>query len=225
MGSLKESEFLMRSRQVVTKSDPEVLDNLQIVASKIGAKIVILKSRGKEIGQFTFKSGRRFYFLPFSLDINPVGAATLARDKDFATRFLAKMGYPVVEGKAFVLPQSSTTHLKKTIDRAYRYAQQLGDLVVVKPNSGSLGRGVWVVNTNRSSLQRALKDAFNHDDTVLVQGYVRGRNYRIVVYNDTIIIAGEQTPLSIIGDGNKTVAQLLRKKTEGASSQRKHIEN
>ena len=41
------------------------------------------------------------YFRYNTLDLNPVGASDIAKDKDYATFFMKKMGYPTIVGKTF----------------------------------------------------------------------------------------------------------------------------
>ena len=35
------------------------------------------------------------------MDLNPVGASDIAKDKDYANFFMKKMGYPIVPGRTF----------------------------------------------------------------------------------------------------------------------------
>src|SRR3989344_4793730 len=83
------------------KSEHLVLAGLlQKLAKKIGARVV-LEPEWKIAGQIVFKSGKKSYFRYNTLDLNPVGASDIAKDKDYATFFMHKMGYPTIEGKTF----------------------------------------------------------------------------------------------------------------------------
>jgi hypothetical protein len=73
---------------------------LKKIAPKVGAKVVV-EPRWGIVGQITFKNGRRSYFRYNTLDLNPVGSSDVAKDKDYATFFIRKMGYPTVPGRAF----------------------------------------------------------------------------------------------------------------------------
>lgn len=190
----------------------EVLENLQRVAIRMGAHIELKPSR-TTIGQFKLKDGRVCYFLPSSLDINPTGAATLARNKDGASYFMSRMGYRVVEGKAFTLLSGNTRERNRTIDRAYRYATRLGLPVITKPNSSSRGRGVTLAHTKREFYE-AIEEIFLYDNVALVQRKAIGRDYRIVVLDGTVITACERRPLSVTGDGRLTIKALLQQKQQ-----------
>lgn len=186
---------------------------LQKIAPLIGAK-VLLEPVWRIVGQITFKSGKRSYFRYNTLDLNPVGASDVAKDKDYANFFMARMGYPVVpRSKAFFRNDWGKLIgiTNRGIDAAYKHAQKIGFPVFVKPNSGSQGRGVALVHT-KLAFYRAVSTVFKDDRIVLVQKPVFGRDYRVVVLDGKVISAYERIPLSVVGDGKKTVRELLHAK-------------
>lgn len=191
---------------------------LKKLAPKIGAK-VILEPTWNIAGQITFpgragKNGKRSYFRYNTLDLNPVGASDISKDKDYAAYFMQRMGYPVARGKAFYSNEHcENIGSKRNMDAAYRYAQRIGFPLIVKPNSGSQGEDVALVHTARD-FYRAMRAVFRHDKIALVQKYVSGRDYRIVVLDDKVISAYERIPLNIVGDGRSTIAQLLKRKSK-----------
>lgn len=69
---------------------------LRKVAPRLGA-VVTIEPVWQIVGQIAFKNGRKCYFCYSTLDLNPMGASELARDKDFANFFLKKEDYPVVK--------------------------------------------------------------------------------------------------------------------------------
>jgi len=186
---------------------------LQKIAPSIGAHILLEPEWGIA-GQITFKSGKRSYFRYNTLDLNPVGAADIAKDKDYANYFMRQLGYPTVPGSKTFFSSKWAEVLginHRCIDDAFRYASQLGFPVVVKPNSGSQGSGVAIVHTKRS-FYRALRAIFMQDRIALVQKPVVGKDYRLVVLDDEIISAYERVPLNVIGDGSASVSTLLARK-------------
>lgn len=187
---------------------------LQKLAPRIGARVV-LEPEWKIAGQIVFKGGKKSYFRYNTLDLNPVGAADIAKDKDYATFFMRKMGYPTITGKTFFRKEwAKKIGSRRDIDAAYRYARRLRFPVVVKPNSGSHGSGVFVVHGKRE-FYRAIRAVFREDKVALVQRVVRGRDYRVVVLDTQVISAYERIPLSVVGDGRSSIKMLLRKKQRG----------
>ncbi len=189
-----------------------VLANLlQKLAPRVGAR-VLLEPEWKIAGQIRFKGGKKSYFRYNTLDLNPVGASDIAKDKDYANFFMRRMGYPTISGKTFFSDEwREAIGSKRDINAAYRYAKKLGLPVIVKPNSGTQGIDVALVHT-KQEFSRALKQIFKHDRVALVQKQVHGQDYRIVVLDKEIISAYERIPLNVVGDGRATIRQLLAKK-------------
>lgn len=184
---------------------------LKKIAPTIGARLVLEPEWGI-VGQIIFKSGRKRYFRYSTIDINTMGASEIAKDKDYANFFLKKSGYPIIEGQSFFSKiWAEAIGSKKNIQAAYKYAVKLGFPVIVKPNSGSQGVGVTKV-FNKQELYKALNFIFARDRVALVQRPVVGKDYRIVVLDNKIISAYQRVPLSVTGDGQTTVLQLLKRK-------------
>lgn len=186
---------------------------LERIAPKIGAQVV-LEPEWRIAGQITFKNGRRSYFRYNTLDLNPVGASDIAKDKAYAEFFMARMGYPVVPAtKTFYSAAwaKAIGRPNRSLAAAITYAKRLGLPVVVKPNSGSQGSRVSVVR-RESDLSDALQAAFAVDKVVLVQRQVRGRDYRLVVLDSRIVSAYERIPLNVVGDGRTDVDGLIRRR-------------
>ena len=181
------------------------------IAPRIGARVV-MDEEWQIVGQIIYKNGRKRYFRYSSLDLNPLGASDIAKDKDYATFFMKKMGYPVIEGKTFFSNSwAKAIGSKRTIDMAYRYAVSLGFPVIVKPNSGSQGSGVAKVY-DKKEFYGAMQFIFDHDKVALVQRPVYGQDYRIVVLDNKVISAYQRIPLSVAGDGRHSIGQLLKLK-------------
>jgi D-alanine-D-alanine ligase-like ATP-grasp enzyme len=184
---------------------------LQKIAPRIGATVVVEPEWGI-VGQITFKSGKHSYYRYNTLDLNPMGGSEIARDKDYSNFFMKTMGYPIVPGsKTFYSDDWGRVigSPRRNIDAAFRHAQKLGFPVIVKPNSGSQGVGVSLVH-NKVEFYKAARAIFKKDRIMLVQEPVRGKDYRIVVLDKKIISAYERIPLSIVGNGKSTIAQLLK---------------
>ncbi len=188
-----------------------VARTLKKIAPRIGAKVVLEPKWGK-VGQITFKSGRRRYFRYSTLDLNRMGASDIARDKDYAKFFMKRMGYPVIQGKAFCSEKwAKLIGAEEGMKEAYAYARKFGWPVIVKPNGSSQGRGVAKVES-RHGFESAFRAASVIDKMVLIERYMSGRDYRIVVLDNRVISAYERIPLCVIGDGKSSINRLLKRK-------------
>ncbi|MFZ2586735.1 MAG: cyanophycin synthetase [Alphaproteobacteria bacterium] len=185
------------------------------LAPRIGAKVVF-EPEWRIAGQITFANGKKRYFRYSSIDLNQLGSSEIAKDKDFANFFLKEGGYSTIPGKTFFSDVWAQAIKKpeRAREGAWLYAtQDLGLPVIVKPNGGSQGRGVAVVET-REQFDRAMDVVFGLDRVALVQKKVTGQDYRIVVLDDEIISAYQRIPLNVQGDGILTISQLLEQKQE-----------
>ena len=196
------------------KNDSPLLGKIfKKLAPKIGARVVV-EPKWHIAGQIVFKNGRRRYFRYSTLDLNPSGSCEISKDKDYATFFMKRLGYPTVSGKTFFSDKwAETIGSRQNSDAAYSYAQRIGFPVIVKPNSGSQGKDVAKAY-NKRELYRALRAIFAWDKVALVQRVVYGKDYRIVVLDNKVISAYQRVPLNIIGDGRSTIRQLLMRKQQ-----------
>jgi D-alanine-D-alanine ligase-like ATP-grasp enzyme len=187
---------------------------LKKIAPRIGAKVIIEPEWGF-VGQIIFKNGKKSYFRYSSLDLNPLGASEIAKDKGYADFFMNRLGYPAIPGQVFFSDSwSRAIGSKKNIDAAYCYAQKIGWPVIVKPNGGSQGRGVFKAY-NKSEFYRAMHLVFKQDKIALVQKFISGRDYRLVVLDDKVISAYERLPFNITGDGKSSIERLIKNKLRG----------
>ncbi|MDO8579512.1 MAG: cyanophycin synthetase [bacterium] len=192
-------------------SKPLLGQLIQKIAPRIGARIVI-EPEWNIVGQVIYKSGKKRYFKYSSLDLNTQAASEIAKDKGYSDFFMKMMGYPTIDGKVFFSDKwARAIGSKDNLNASYRYAKKLGFPLIVKPNSGSQGVGVALVY-NKREFYRAMRFIFEGDRVALVQKYICGRDYRVVVLDNRVISAYERIPLNVIGDGKSTILALLKKK-------------
>ena len=186
------------------------------VAREIGAEVVLEPEWGR-VGQVRFKHGGVTYFQVGFLDINLQASARIAKDKAYTAYFLGKAGYPVIPGKTFFVeniverrPKLAEWEFDRGTDAACRYAESIGYPVIVKPNDGAEGKGVFLAR-DEADMRAALKDIFTKHETALVQERVSGRDYRVLVFDGDIVAAYERVPLNVVGDGTSTIRTLKKK--------------
>jgi D-alanine-D-alanine ligase-like ATP-grasp enzyme len=170
------------------------------VAERLGLG-VHYDSAERRAGQLAAPDGRRFYFSGTLMDLNGMVAASMA-NKQVSAYHLLRMGYPVPDGRVFARGQA---------DDAWAYARGLGLPVVVKPNGGRQGIGVDVVADERQ-FRRAMREIVALRSLALVQRRVRGNDFRVIVLDGEVLAAYRRVPLSVTGDGRRSIAALLRAK-------------
>ena len=125
-------------------------------------------------------------------------AETIAQDKELTRTLLAESGIPVPEGR----PVDDAAD-------AWAVAQDIGAPIVVKPRYGNQGRGVSVNLVTRDEVERAWILANEIDSSVVVERFVSGGDYRILVVGGRMVAAARRHPPTVLGDGVSTVRELM----------------
>jgi len=130
-------------------------------------------------------------------------AESIAQDKELTRTLLAEAGIPVPEGRPVSDPGD-----------AWVVAEEIGAPVVVKPRYGNQGRGVSVNLSTRSELEKAWRVAHEQDTSVVVERFVTGGDYRLLVVGGKVVAATRRRPPTVTGDGVLTVGRLVARVNE-----------
>ena len=90
--------------------------------------------------------------------------------------------------------------------------------VVVKPARGEQGRGVSVGLTDSGDIEKAIAEAGELCDRVLVESCFEGQDLRLVVIDHKLVAAAIRRPPSVIGDGQKSLATLIERQSRRRSA-------
>lgn len=125
-------------------------------------------------------------------------AVDTAADKVLTKKLLSDVGIPV--------PPGEVVADEKEAVEAWR---QLGGPAVLKPVDGNQGKGVTLNLASEDEVLGAFRLARHYAEKVMVEKYVPGRHYRLLVVDGEMIAAAERTPAHVVGDGQHTVSQLI----------------
>lgn len=125
-------------------------------------------------------------------------AESIAQDKELTKKLLLAAGVPVPEGR----PVTS-------YDDAVLAAQEIGWPVVVKPQDGNQGKGVTVNIVSNEHLRVAYDAAVAISGDVLVERFIPGYDFRLLVVGDRLVAAARRDPPHVIGDGVHSVRELV----------------
>lgn len=125
-------------------------------------------------------------------------AEAIAQDKELTKKLLDAAGVPVPHGREVV-----------DLEDAWSLMNALASAVVVKPLDGNQGKGVTVNVTTREQLELAYAAAKAISDEVLVEKYIPGNDYRLLIVGDKLVAAARRDPPMVIGDGEHTVQALV----------------
>ncbi|HEV7591490.1 MAG TPA: cyanophycin synthetase [Longimicrobium sp.] len=125
-------------------------------------------------------------------------AVEIAQDKDDTRRVLGNIGLPV--------PQGDTA---TTLDGALEVAAEIGFPVLLKPLDASQGRGISGRLASGDEVRAAWPVTSAHGRRVVVERFVEGRDYRVLVVQGKLAAVAERVPAHVTGDGRRTVRELI----------------
>jgi cyanophycin synthetase len=123
----------------------------------------------------------------------------LAGNKDKTKMILGFHGIPVPGGDV----------TSREVEDGLRIATRIGWPVVVKPLDASQGRGIATNIRNEEEFRLAFEDAKRYRTSVVVERYLPGRDFRLLVIDKKFVAAAERVPAHVVGDGVHTIAQLV----------------
>ena len=128
----------------------------------------------------------------------PYISVELASDKEETNKILGSLGLPV--------PRQ---HLVTSQTEALKAARRLGGPVVLKPYNGNHGRGITINISEDDDIRAAFEAAREHSRSVIVETFQPGDDHRLLVINDVLVAATRRTPGHVVGDGSRSVTELL----------------
>lgn len=125
-------------------------------------------------------------------------AESIAQDKELTKKLLDAAGVPVPRGRPVA-----------DAEDAWAAACEIGGPVVVKPRAGNQGKGVAVNIATREQVMAAYAASSEYSSSVIVEQYVPGHDFRLLVVGGRLVAAARRDPPQVIGDGVHTIAELV----------------
>ncbi|HWI93009.1 MAG TPA: cyanophycin synthetase [Flavisolibacter sp.] len=125
-------------------------------------------------------------------------AVDLAGDKDRTKKLLTSAKIPVPFGEVV----SDVENLKRVIEF-------IGFPIVLKPLNGNHGKGATINITNWPCGMTAFQRAQKFSEKVIVEKFVQGYDFRVLVVNNKFVAAALRKPAFVIGDGRSTIQELI----------------
>jgi cyanophycin synthetase len=126
-----------------------------------------------------------------------IGVET-AGNKRLTKMMLEDAGLPVPKGSVV-----------RKLASAIEDAEWLGYPVVIKPHDGHHGKGVTTNISNEEELVAAFERAKEESDRVIIENYLSGSDYRMLVIGGKFVAAAKRLPAKITGDGEHTIDELI----------------
>lgn len=104
------------------------------------------------------------------------------------------------------VPRGEIIRRESSLEETCRY---VGYPLVIKPVGGNHGRGITVNIMNLEDAHVAFHAAKEVSAAVIVEKFIVGEDYRLLVINNVLVAAAKRTPAHVIGDGESTIKQLV----------------
>lgn len=104
-----------------------------------------------------------------------------------------------------------------SIDEGIRRIEKYVNLpVVIKPKSTNFGLGISIFpdGGGKEDLTKALDFAFSKDNTVLIEEFIKGKEFRFLVIGDKVSGILHRVPANVKGDGKHTIEELIEIKNK-----------
>lgn len=88
-------------------------------------------------------------------------------------------------------------------------ANAIGFPVVIKPCNGNQGKGVQLNLQNEQDIKNSFKVAAKFSSGVIVENYIKGNDYRILIIGGQVKAVSHRLPAIITGDGVHTIKELV----------------
>ncbi len=122
----------------------------------------------------------------------------LACDKEETKLLLEQAEVPI--------PKGDIIRTEKGLEEAVEY---VGFPLVIKPVNGNHGRGITTDINNMEEALIAFKEAKEISRLVIVERFITGEDYRLLVIDHKLVAAAKRTPAHVIGDGKSTIKELV----------------
>lgn len=125
-------------------------------------------------------------------------AVAIACNKEETKRMLDNASIPVAKGDIC----TNEEDLEKTI-------HTIGYPIVIKPLDGNHGKGASINVTGWEEAKAGLEYAQKYSKRVIVEKFITGFDFRILVIDNKIVAAAKRVPAHVIGNGTTTIEELI----------------
>jgi cyanophycin synthetase len=169
----------------------------------------------------------RIPFTHLGLGVYQLGWGSMARRLDRSTCELdSAIGSRLVQNKVSTVNILRAAGLPTPFHKVFTsetdalaYAKKIGFPLVIKPCDRDRGEGVTVDISDEAYLKLAFSQAqkLSKSKQVIVERQVSGTCHRLFIANGKLLYAVKRHPMSVIGDGKKTVRQLIEDEVSNES--------
>ena len=125
-------------------------------------------------------------------------AVDIACNKEQTKKMLDEASIPVAKGDICYDEED----LQETIE-------DIGYPIVIKPLDGNHGKGASINVTNWDDAVKGLWHAKDYSRRVIVEKFITGFDFRVLVINNEVVAAAQRVPAHVIGNGKNNIKELI----------------
>jgi glutamate--cysteine ligase len=135
------------------------------------------------------------------------------------TRLDSLMTYLIMENKVVSKHVLSEKGLRVPLGKHFEslelakesYSEFLPLKKVIKPSTTNFGIGIGISfpGDTQSKYFKYLENAFSFSNSVIVEEFIEGPEYRFLVLGEEVVAVCNRVPANVIGDGKKTIRELV----------------
>lgn len=194
---------MAKARKMINKAKLKT-NSAQLIleaALKRGLKVKVISSRFNLL-KLTY-NGESLFIKGTSFPVNPQPACFIANNKFLTKKILRSHNIPIP--KSWLVRTSSEA--RKIVLRKNLFP------CVLKPAMGAHGNKVFANIESLEEFNEVLPLIFTRPGkkNVLIEEFVKGKDYRLLVIGDKVSAVMERTPAHVAGDGENNIRQLIAK--------------
>ncbi|AFA49033.1 bifunctional glutamate--cysteine ligase GshA/glutathione synthetase GshB [Acetobacterium woodii] len=130
----------------------------------------------------------------------------LMENKVVTKKILSENKLPVPDGEEYFSFAEAKLKIPKYV----------GKKVVIKPKSTNFGLGICIFDRGGTvdELLEAAKIAFSYDDTIIIEDYLAGMEFRFLTMGEEVVAVLHRRPANVIGDGVSSIQELIDQKNK-----------
>lgn len=201
---------MMKKKTIHNMNNTKITSILERLAIENGCKFVIAENN-QNSGYIETVMNNRYFFTYGTLDINTNAATEFANSKSLASSVMKEVGLSVPSERE-VKYGSEKVHADY-LREVCEYIEELELPIILKPVHGRQGRNIFKIEY-MEELGSAIKIIIEDEDDFIVQEFIDAGEVRVVLLDGEIIQAYKRDFVNIVGDGFKTIKQLIDAKND-----------
>ncbi|MDP1800927.1 MAG: cyanophycin synthetase [Bacteroidota bacterium] len=181
----------MRERERLGPSTGSIVDEA------VARDIPFIRLNGESLVQLGYGKNQ-VRFRATMTDRTSSIAVDLASNKDETKRMLAEAAIPVAKGMCI-----------STLEEVKEVIEKVKFPLVFKPLDGNHGKGASINVKTEAEAIEAFHHAKKYSRKIIVEKFITGYDFRVLVINHRFIAAALREPAHVIGDGKSTIKQLI----------------